>query len=104
MKSGTRNKLYIALIVIFILMIIEGIRIAMPFLGGLQFSTNQWIIGLSYFAALIIILLLICKFSMKPVSPQKEVKIKTKARTTKVKYKPSLMERFSDFCDKTFYK
>ncbi len=103
MKSGTRNKLYIALIVIFVLMIIEGIRIMVPLFGGLHFSTTQWAIGLSYFIVLMIILGLICKFSMKP-GQAKEVEIKTKKRTIKVKYKPGLMERFSNFCDKNFYK
>ena len=103
MKPGNRSILSIVLIVVFTIMVVEGFRMLLPFFNIPAFSTTQWITGLAYIIALFVILAFICKFSMNPL-PAKEVKIKTKSRIIKVKYKPGFMERFSDFCDKNFYK
>ena len=103
MKSENRNKVYIALLVIFILLIIEGLRIAIPALAELNISAGSWLLFIIFALTLVVLYLLIRKLSLK-MSPAKEVKIKTKARTIKVKYKPGLLERFSNFCDKNFYK
>ena len=105
MKSETRNKIYIALLVIFILLIIEGLRIAIPALTALGISAGSWLLVIIFALTLVVLYLLIRKLSSK-ISNVKEVQIKAKAtgRTIKVKYKPSLMERISDFCDKNFYK
>jgi len=105
MKSETRSKIYIALLVIFILLIIEGLRIAIPTLTKLNISAGSWLLVIIFALTLVVLYLLIRKLSSK-ISNVKEVHIKAKAtgRTIKVKYKPSLMERISDFCDKNFYK
>ena len=103
MKSETRNKIYIALLVIFILLIIEGIRLALPVLENLNISMGGWISFIAFVLVLVVLYLFIRKLSRK-INNVKEVKVKVKERTIRVKYKPTLAERFSDFCDKNFYK